>query len=380
MKWLRWLGLPVGIAILLAMTLKLELGGALHMIAQAGYALLLLIPLHALPLLLDAQGWRVLLDGRASLAFLWWVATVREAVNRLLPVAGIGGEVIGIRLAQWRVPDGSAVAASVIVEVVVTLAVQYVFSAIGVVLIVASSQRGDGWMAIVLGLVLSLPVPATVVVLMRRGGIFVTIERFAKRLFGASNPILQRIDGKRLDVDIDALMLRTGVLLRAFLWQLAGYVLGALETWLALKLLGHPVSVGGAVAIEAITQAVRHAAFFVPAGLGVQEAAVVLLARLFGVDHNAAISLALVKRMREVSFGCLSLLSWQCAEVWRRVDQHRASQRGADERSAEPRGAQQRSSDQHRAVERRADEPRVEGGGRAAAESVKPAKAVASER
>jgi hypothetical protein len=83
-------------------------------------------------------------------------------------------------------------------------------------------------------------------------------------------------------------------------------------------LLGHPVSLGGALAIEGLTQAVRHAAFFVPAGLGVQDAAVVVLAQMFGVDREVAFSLALVKRMREVLFGCGALVSWQVVEVWRR--------------------------------------------------------------
>jgi uncharacterized membrane protein YbhN (UPF0104 family) len=112
-------------------------------------------------------------------------------------------------------------------------------------------------------------------------------------------------------------MSRTALMCRAFLWQLGGYMLGAFETWWALALLGHPVTVGEALAIEAITQAVRHAAFMVPAGLGVQEVAVVLLAQLFGVSQDVAFSLALVKRMREVVFGVLALLSWQAAEIVR---------------------------------------------------------------
>jgi hypothetical protein len=45
--------------------------------------------------------------------------------SRLMPVASIGGEIVGIRLARWRVPDTCAVSASVIVEVLVTMAVQY---------------------------------------------------------------------------------------------------------------------------------------------------------------------------------------------------------------------------------------------------------------
>lgn len=315
-KWLKWAGWPVGVGIFIALVAREGAADVAHVIGQAGFALLWLVPFHALPLLLDAYGWRVLLRGRAPLVFLWWVATVREAVSRLLPVFAVGGEIIGIRLACWRVPDASRVSASVIVEVLVTIAVQYAFSALGVILILAATG-GDHAQTIGLALVLSLPLPVTTALLLRRGGVFRAIERFAARALGGEHRLLQGIDGARLDAQIDRLMTRTGVLLRAFVWQFAGYLIGAFETYWALALLGHPVSVGGAIAIEALTQAVRHAAFMVPAGLGVQEAAVVLLAQMFGVDRDVAFSLALVKRMREVVFGCLALASWQLAEIAR---------------------------------------------------------------
>ena len=315
-KWLKWAGWPVGVAILLALVIHQGAGDVVHVVGQAGFALLLLVPFHALPLLLDACGWRVLLQGRAPILFLWWVATVREAVSRLLPVVGVGGEIVGIRLARWRVRDASRVSASVIVELLVTIAVQYVFSALGLVLIFASTGDG-GAKTIALALAVSLPLPVLAVVLLRRGGVFHAIERFATRALGSEHRLLQGIDGKRLDAEIDALMCRPGLLLRAFLWQLAGYVVGALETYWALAMLGFPVSASGALAIEALTQAVRHAAFMVPAGLGVQEAAVVLLAQMFGVDREVGLSLALVKRMREVIFGCAALGSWQLIELAR---------------------------------------------------------------
>jgi putative membrane protein len=320
MKWLQWLGLPVGIGILIALVVHEGAHDVVRVIGTAGPMLLWLVPFHALPLLLDAHAWRLLLDKRASLPFLWWVATVREAVNRLLPVVGVGGELVGIRLGRWKIGDASAVTASVIVEVIVTIAVQYAFSALGLVLIVAATGDGSSMRTIGtigLALVLSLPLPIVAVVLLRRGGVFHAIERWAARMFGATHPLMADIDGKKLDADLDRLMSRTGLMFRAFAWQLAGYMLGAFETWWALALLGHPVSVGDALAIEAITQAVRHAAFMVPAGLGVQEAAVVLLAQLFGVGHEVALSLALVKRTREVVFGVLALLSWQAAELVR---------------------------------------------------------------
>ncbi|OJA53463.1 hypothetical protein BGV68_18055 [Burkholderia ubonensis] len=313
-KWIKWLGWPIGIAILLALVLHDGVGDVTQMIGRAGFALLWLVPFHALPLLLDAYAWHLLLDKRSSLPFLWWVATVREAVNRLLPVVGIGGEIVGIRLVRWRTPDASRVTASVIVEVLVTIVVQYAFAALGLVLLLATTRDVDAG-TIGVALLLSLPLPVLGVVLMRRGGIFHAIERFAGRLLGDSHRLLQGVDGRRLDADIDALMSRAGLLFSAFFWQLAGYAVGALEIYWALELLGHPVSIGGALAIEAMTQAARHAAFMVPGGLGVQEATVVLLAQMFGVDRDTALSLALVKRAREVVFGCLALGSWQLAEL-----------------------------------------------------------------
>jgi len=293
LQWLQWAGLPLGIALLIGLVLHAGVGDLMQVIGQAGFALLWLVPFHALPLLLDAYAWHLLLGKRASLVFLWWVATVREAVSRLLPVAGIGGEIVGIRLARWRVADASGVSASVIVEVMVTMAVQYAFSALGLVLIVASTHQADVLRTVGVALLLSLPLPVIAVVLVRRGGVFHAIERWAGQLLGPSGSVLQGMDGRQLDADLDALMSRAGLLLRAFVWQLSGYLLG-------------------------LTQAVRHAAFFVPAGVGVQDAAVVLLAQMFGVDREVGLSLALVKRMREILFGCTALLSWQVAEVGRR--------------------------------------------------------------
>jgi putative membrane protein len=317
MKIVRALSWPLAIAIFVALLWHEGVRDVMQPLSEAGAALLWLVPLHLVPLVFDAQGWRVLLGGRASLPFLTWVATVREAVGRMLPSAGIGGELVGIRLGLWRVDDSSLVAASVVVEVLTTIAVQYAFSALGIVLIFAQARHGGSLTPIVVGLVLSLPIPVICGVLLRRGGLFDKLDRFAKRLFGADHRLLAGVDGAALDTRIDALLTQPRLLGAAFAWQLAGYVIGALETYWALALLGHPISLGAALAIEALTQAVRHAAFIVPAGLGIQEAALVVLGQMLGVDAATALSLALTKRMREVVFCGIALASWQIVESWR---------------------------------------------------------------
>jgi putative membrane protein len=316
MKRLAYLGAIGGLALLTALVVAQGWGAILAAFRHAGWALLLVVPAHIFTLTLDARAWRLLLDPfdparAAGPIFLTWVASVREAVNRLLPAAGIGGEVVGVRLARLRFPDTSALAASVIVEVLMTIVVIYLFCGIGVVLMARlAAGLGQVWI-MAASLLLSLPVPVLVWWLLRHGAPFQRLEQWAVRLLGPTNSIPLQLDGERLDADIRRLFRERARILRAMGLSLLSYLLGTFETWYALALLGHPVGLQAAIAIEALSQSTRHAGFLVPAGLGVQEAAVILFGHLAGVGGDVALSLALVKRMREILIGVPALLSWQ---------------------------------------------------------------------
>ena len=322
MKRLAWLGIVAGLALLTALVVAQGWSAILAAFAHAGWALALVLPARVLTLALDTRAWRLLLDPfdprrAAGPLFLLWVGTVREAVNRLLPVAGVGGEVVGVRLARLRIPDTTALAASVIVEVLLTIVVVYLFCGLGVVLM-AQLAAGLGQVWIVgAALLLSLPLPLLAWWLLRHGAPFARLERWALRLLGPLNRFAPQLDGVRLDACIRQLFGEYARLARAGGLMLLSYLLGTFETWYALALLGHPVSVPAALAIEALTQATRHASFLVPAGLGVQEAAVLLSGRLAGVGGEVALALALVKRMRELALGVPALLSWQWVEARR---------------------------------------------------------------
>jgi putative membrane protein len=320
-------GALAGLLLLSALVAWQGWHAVLGAVEQAGWALLLLVPLRLLTLALDARAWQILLEparqapaaGPApGFLFLLWVAAVREAVNRLLPAAGVGGEVVGVRLARTRLPDTAAVAASVIVEVLLTIVVLYLFCGLGVVLMARIAAGMPQVWVIAASLALSLPLPLLAWWLLRHGAPFQRLERWSVRLLGARSPLppaLPDLDGARLDAAVARLFGRHGRLLRSLGWQLLSYLLGSLETWFALRLLGHPVDLATAIAIEALTQAVRHASFLVPAGLGVQEAAVLLFGYLGGVGGEVALSLALVKRMREIVLGLPALLSWHWFEA-----------------------------------------------------------------
>jgi putative membrane protein len=289
-----------------------------RILTRAGLVLCWLVPLHFIPLALDAHAWEVLLgDDAPSLPYLTWVATVREGVNRLLPAANIGGEVVGIRLGRIAAKVRSVVAASVIVEVLLTMVGQYLMCASGVVLTMLSLPALPQEASLVTALLLSLAIPIGLMLLFRGGAVFTRIERLARRLAGRNNGDWIDFNGSSLDDALTTLLSKRKRLARALFWQLAGMVAGAGETWLALLMLGHPVGISAALSIEALTLAIRSVAFFVPGGLGVQEAGIIMLAQLFGINSEVALSLALVRRMREIFIGVPALLSWQWFEARR---------------------------------------------------------------
>jgi putative membrane protein len=320
MKRLAYLGAACGLLLLTGLVVYEGWPAIVAAFQRAGWPLLWLVPFHLVPLSFDTCAWRVLLEpadraGRASFLFLLWVAAVREAVARLLPSVGIGGEVVGIRLARLRLPDTATVSAAVIVEVLMTIVVLYLFCGLGVALMVRVAAGLSHVWIIATALLLSLPLPLLAYWLLRHGSVFARLQALALRLLGQQHHVALRLEGARVDAEIGAQFEHPRRLVRAIWWQLPGYLLGSFETWYALWLLGHPVGITAAIAIEALTQATRHAAFLVPAGLGVQEAAVVLFGYLAGVGGDVALSLALVKRMRELLFGVPVLLSWQWVEA-----------------------------------------------------------------
>jgi putative membrane protein len=307
--------LILGLGVIILLIAREGAQAILSLLSRAGWVLFLLVPLHALPLLLDVLGWRALIAGRSRLTALFFIACIREAVNRLLPLGSVGGELVGIRLLAQQGFDGTMAAASVIVELAVTLATQYLFVVLGVVCLLrlTDAMRLSG--GLLLGLCASLLLLALFIALLRNGAIFGRIERVAQRLLGlntqASSVLFQ---GSRLDAAIRELFAAHGRLARTLLWQFAGLVVGCAETWLALRWLGHPVGFAAALALESLTQAARHLFFLVPAGLGVQEAGLIGVGHVLGIGTDVAIALSLAKRMREILFGLPALVAWQWIE------------------------------------------------------------------
>lgn len=317
---LPWLLAMLGSALVLYLVTRQGWSNVFGLLGVAGWALLWIVPLHFLPLSLDAASWRLLVaprdpQARAGLGCLLWVTTVRQAVAQLLPLSSVGGEVVGIRLA-WRQGLGGAVAtASVVMQLLVSLVNQYLFAAVGVLLMLWLSADAHLGRLLLLGIVLGLPFPLGIWFLLHRGRVFERGQTLVHRILGTQMRALPTLAGARVDEELQGYGRRPLRIVAATVVEFAGLLTGAIEDWLALRLLGHAVSPTVALALEAAVQATRHLFFMVPASLGVQEGCLLVFGSMFGLPTDMSIALSLAKRLREILLGVPALLSWQWVEL-----------------------------------------------------------------
>jgi putative membrane protein len=319
LKLAAYIGGLLGLGLLIFLVVRTDLPAMLQTFAVGGWRLLCLVPYRAIYLFLYTVGWRSLLrpydtERRAGLAYLLWVTSVREGIDRVLPVASIGGGVAGVRLLRWRGIAPAAAGATVIVEILLTLIVMYLFTAVGIALLIDLNVAGLQYRRFILVFILSLPVPALTVLALRYGSIF---ERFQARLRPLVGASAMSEGGAALDQELRACLRRGWTLLGTGGLQFIALISGSFEVWFALRLFGHPIGVGAAVMLESLTQAVRHLAFVVPAGLGVQEAGLIMFGHALGISSELALAVSMAKRLREVLCGVPALISWQWMEVRR---------------------------------------------------------------
>ncbi|MBI1776110.1 MAG: flippase-like domain-containing protein [Proteobacteria bacterium] len=313
MRWATFLGLA---GLLLA--IGLFVGQGVAEVAAAflagGIGLIWASLFHIVPMAVNARAWHVLLPPRRrpGLAFFLWLVWVREAVNGLLPVARIGGEVVSARLMRLGGLPTSQAVASLVVDVTLSLASQFLFTIIGIGLLLALSGDIDLGLRLTLALLLTVPFVIVLIAVQRRG-LFELMGRLFNMLFRERWSTLIGATA-RIDRAVRHLYRRRAWLMRCLAWQLLGWILGAGEIWLALRYLGHPVGVAEAIVLEALAQAVSSAAFMVPAALGVQEGGFLVFGGILGLGPEIGLALALARRLRDIVVFVPALLAWQYVE------------------------------------------------------------------
>jgi putative membrane protein len=249
---------------------------------------------------------------------------VREGVNVLLPVASVGGEVVGGRLLTFWGVAGSFAAASLLADMLIQVATQVAFTVLGAGLLWRLPGEAAATLARWTVEVAAVAVAAVAAffALQRLGstrGLERRLSGLLRRVIGPSEPDAAARAGSSVRDALDAVWGRDrrGPLAQATLLHAAGWLLGAAEIWIVLACMGIEASLTEVLVLESLSQAIKSAAFPVPSGLGVQEGGFVFVGALFGLDAGIAIALSLAKRVPDVVLGLPSLLVWQTLEARR---------------------------------------------------------------
>ncbi len=280
---------------------------------------------RAAAILVCGLAWARLLEGLVPSpagAFLN-LSFVREGINVLLPVASVGGDVLGARLLTfWAVP-GALAAASVLADMLFQVGTLALFAGLGAGLLsrIQSPEavelahwtlRSLGVAALLLAAFFALQRTGLARVLEER--IAALGRRFVREAEAQAEPRPQ-VQGA-----LDAVWGtgRRGHLAQSFCLHALAWLFGVAEVAIVLACIGdHPISLSEAVVIEALGQAIKAVAVLVPSGLGVQEGGFVLVCGLFGIDGGTALALSLAKRVPDVVLGLPALLVWQNLEARR---------------------------------------------------------------
>jgi putative membrane protein len=307
----RW-GLTLGVALCVALVVRQGVGSVAAAIASVGSGILAILLLHLAQVTADGMGWRALLAGepRPPAGLFVWGRWIAESVNDLLPVMGVGGNVVRARALAGAGVPGPTAGASVLVDITVIMMTQLPVTLLGLGLLVVYFDAG----ALVGRVLLGVLVPASMLagfVLAQRRGLFGAGARLVERFVQSPTQFAISGSAAAIDREVHRLYRNRAALLAAAGWHGLGWLIGTTEVWLTLHYLGHTVSFASAVMWQTLAEVVRTAAFFVPGALGVQEASYLVLGRLLGVSPAAALALSLIGRARDLIFGVPGLLAWR---------------------------------------------------------------------
>jgi putative membrane protein len=303
----RLAGLCAGGAALGYVLAQVDGAALLATLADGGLMALGVVCLwHALPLMFDALGWLALsrADERLSLPRAMFYRWLGESINALLPVAQVGGDLVRARM--WTKHNVMLPRAMTIVfsDVLLTALSQVPFAVLGLILLMDDTFSAT---SIVTGVLIAVGAALFTTFPVAERIMSMAVRHLMPRRLSASTAVWEAELTAAPDV---------AARLRSFSAHLVAWLIGIGEIYLAAMALGIPLSVGEALVIEALLQAVRSAAFLVPAALGVQEAGIVAVGLAIGLGAPESAAIAAIRRGRELALGLPGVVVWQYIE-WR---------------------------------------------------------------
>ncbi len=286
---------------------------ALDLINKKRSKLYLLVLAHLPTLYFDSLTWFVLIK-KKSISFFWsfiitWIA---QTSGKFFPTGNVTGEFVRIYLAIKKGLSSHESSSTVFADLILatfSLFIMGLFSFFLVIFkdsaLINSSYNEYIYFSLILifcGCVFFY---------------FFIKKRLLKYLLKKKNSIFNiKLNKKKivffikLDSSLYSLTKKKTIVSKALLFRLVGWLAGAFEIYVFLLIIDIHVSFVDVILIESFTGIIRAVAFFVPAGIGVQELAFVFIGGYVGLSPSVAFSVAIGRRVREFLVGIPAIVTW----------------------------------------------------------------------
>jgi uncharacterized membrane protein YbhN (UPF0104 family) len=295
-----------------------DLSSVAELLARLGPLALLAVVPYAVAVVIDTAAWSAILNCLEARVSTWRLLGIRLSTEAVL-LSFPGGALIAEGLKPWflsrrfgvGIPESTA---SLAVKKALQVGTQGLYLLAGAAvagpwLALFSRELGQKpWIQPALagvGALLCL-VSAGMTATLLSGSV---AQRVWSALRGIPSAAIRRwvVARERAFLDTDQhvrLVLRShsrGLVVGAA-WTLLGWFVDAAETWFLLLLLGVRLPYSAVLAFEPVVALARNLVFFIPAGLGVQDAGYMLFLQGFGIPDatNRAAAFVLLRRAKEI--------------------------------------------------------------------------------
>ena len=316
----------LGLAIICALFVWQGAGNVAAILADGGWALLLVCLFAPTDQLMGAEAYRRLF--RASVrppVFATWMASwMGSAVNTLLPVATIGGEVVKARMLVLGGTNGEPAVAAMIVDKTVQAIVVLLWALAGIAMLAwLTDDRAVISGALFGAAGLAIGISGFVWVQVKGGTSFLarTADTAGRNIGGGKwRGVVDKAEA--VDEEIRVTYRRPAALTLASALRLSARIILIGEVMLAAHLMGYPITIMEALMLKGLATGIRGVAFAIPGGLGVQEGGYIAVGALIGLPPELMLAVSLTTRVREIVPNIPFLLYWQFAEgrhQWRKA-------------------------------------------------------------
>jgi uncharacterized membrane protein YbhN (UPF0104 family) len=270
-------------------------------IRRIGWGLLPILGLAGIRFALRAAAWRLCMPPGARLSY-WRTFSAYlsgDAVGNLTPLGMAASEPTKALLVRHRLATGESVSSLAIDNLVYAASIAVVVIAGLVVLLIATDLPNNGRDAVLAALIAIVVGGAIMIRVL--GGTWSKEDEQRPRWRESLSRVRQSI--------VAFWSASPDRIVRAFLLDMGFHVLAVYEIYLTLGwLLGGRPTIAQALVFEGLNRVVTAAFKFVPFRMGIDEALTGALAPLMAVQPVAGVTLALVRKLRNLAWTGVGLL------------------------------------------------------------------------